>query len=245
MDREAFRAACLAVNQGARGPGGIGTLGEKTLHAALKRTLEPDTACHEINCGPYVADIWNDQGFIEIQTRQLYRLRDKLELFLTRAPVTVVYPVPAVKRIVWVGEDGSLSEPHPSSKRYQAWEILPELYGLTELIGREGLRFLILLLEVEDYRLLNGWSKDKKRGSTRLERMPVDLLGQLELHGREEFRQLVPEGLGETFTRKDFQRITRFRGMNLGKAVKVMEELGAVEQTGKQGRAFVYRRKEA
>ena len=244
MEREAFLAACRAVNAGAAGPGGIGTLGEKTLHAVLKRALEPDTACHEIHCGPYVADIWNDGGFIEIQTRQLVRLKDKLELFLTRAPVTVVYPVPAVKRIVWVGEDGSMSPPHPSSKKYRSWEILPELYGLTELIGQEGLRFLILLLEVEDYRLLNGWSKDKKRGSTRLDRMPVDLLGQLELRDREDFCRLVPEGLGETFTRKDFQRVTRFRGLNLGKAVKVLEELGAVEQTEQQGRAFVYRRKE-
>lgn len=241
MDREAFLAACRAVEQGAEGPGGIGTLGEKTLHAVLKRALEPHDSYHEINCGPYVADIWGPQGFIEVQTRQLYRLREKLELFLTLAPVTVVYPVPAVKRVIWVGEDGSMSEPHPSSKKYQAWEILPELAGLTGLIGREGLEFLILLLEVEDYRLLNGWSKDKKRGSTRLDRMPVDLLGELRLRCREDFRALVPESLPETFTMSDFRKATRFRDRKASLSVKVLTELGAVEKIGKEGRAFVYR----
>ena len=60
----------------------IGTLGEKSLHAVLKRYYEPDRSCHEIPVGNYVADIVNQDGIFEIQTRGLSNLRPKLNELL-------------------------------------------------------------------------------------------------------------------------------------------------------------------
>ena len=48
----------------------IGTYKERTLHAALKRYLEPDPACHERRYKGFIADSLHDGGVIEIQTRQ-------------------------------------------------------------------------------------------------------------------------------------------------------------------------------
>jgi hypothetical protein len=48
---------------------GIGTLGEKALHSILKYTYEPDVSRHEIKVGGFYADIVNEQGIIEIHTR--------------------------------------------------------------------------------------------------------------------------------------------------------------------------------
>ena len=61
---------------------GIGTLSEKTLHAVLKMYYEPDEDNHEVAIDGYYADIYNEHGIIEIQTRQLNKLRDKLSVFL-------------------------------------------------------------------------------------------------------------------------------------------------------------------
>ena len=47
--------------------GGVGTLGERTLHAALKYYLQPDPAFHEIKVGRWVADIQDSWGITEIQ----------------------------------------------------------------------------------------------------------------------------------------------------------------------------------
>ena len=47
----------------------------------------------------YYADIFNDSGIIEIQTRQLNKLRDKLAVFLEEYQDTVVYPCAYNKRI--------------------------------------------------------------------------------------------------------------------------------------------------
>ena len=51
----------------------------------LKAAYEPHTENHELSVGGYVADIVGQNGIIEIQTRELWRLKEKLRLFLTYA----------------------------------------------------------------------------------------------------------------------------------------------------------------
>ena len=73
--------------------GGIGTLGEKTVHSTLKQYLSGDLAYQEIKIGSYYADVCIDGHIFEIQTRQFNKLRSKLDFFLKDHPVTVVFPV--------------------------------------------------------------------------------------------------------------------------------------------------------
>ena len=42
-----------------------------------------------------------------------------------------------------------------------------ELYKIRPFLKNENLRFRFALIDMEEYRLLNGWSKDKKKGSER------------------------------------------------------------------------------
>ncbi len=242
MERDDFLLACQTVLQGERRAMGIGTLGEKTLHAVLKAALDPDTFHHEQKVGPYVADVYDGRRFIEIQTRALYRLRGKLEYFLTLGPVTVVYPVPALKWMIWLGKDGTATPRRKSPKQAGPWEILPELYGLKPLLGREGLSFCVLLLEVEEYRLKNGWDDSGKRGSTRFDRLPVDLLGQVSFAAPGDFLKLVPDILPEEFTAKEFSKAAKLSPSKAGTALNVLYGVGAVERTGKRGSAYLYRR---
>ncbi len=55
MDEMSFAAACRAVQEMGRAEQGVGTLGEKTLHAVLKRMIEPDLSLHEVKLGRYTA----------------------------------------------------------------------------------------------------------------------------------------------------------------------------------------------
>ena len=66
MDQEAFSSAC-AWAAARLGQGGIGTLGEKSLHAALKYYFEPCPENHEQPLGGFVADAVGEHGVIEIQ----------------------------------------------------------------------------------------------------------------------------------------------------------------------------------
>lgn len=90
---------------------GIGTLAEKTTHAILKNYYEPDEDKQEIPIENYVADIYTENGIIEIQTRQFNKLRGKLNAFLPLYPVTIVYPIPREKWLIWIDEEtGDLSK---------------------------------------------------------------------------------------------------------------------------------------
>lgn len=239
-DRERFAAACQAQRAAARA-GGIGTLGEKTLHACIKHYFEPDPLCHETRLGRYVADVVNASGIIEIQTRNFYALRGKLAAFLEQGPVTVVYPVAQLKWLRWVDvETGEVTERRKSPKRGRAGEVLPELYGILPLLHHPGLRVCVLLTELEEYRRLDGWSADKKRGSARYERIPTELAGEVWLRGPADYAALLPEGLAERFTAAELGWALRLRGRRAWQALQVLCRMGTVERVGQRGRAFEY-----
>lgn len=244
MDNAGFLLACQSVMAEGRDNRGIGTLGEKTLHAVLKRYFDQDAAHHEIPFGPYIADIRNDEGFIEIQTGGFNRLRGKLALFLKEAPLTVVYPVPAIKWLSWIAEDGTISPKRKSPKRATACEILPELYKIKPYLTEKELHFCVMLLEVEEYRLKNGWSEDGKRGSTRFERLPVALLGEVWLNTSAGYSALIPAPLPEPFTVKDFSKASKLSVRKSAVGVNVLTAVGALERVGKLKNAYLYCRTE-
>lgn len=241
MDRALFAEACEKVVGVARQRGGIGTLGEKTLHAVLKHYFEPCADSHEAKVGGYVADIVGERGVIEIQTRSFDRLRKKLAAFLSVTRVTVVYPIPHTKWLLWIdGETGEISSRRKSPKTGTPCDAFAELYKIKPLLGAPNLRLVLVLVDVEDYRFLNGWSKDKKKGSTRCERIPIALADEIEVDGPEGYAALIPDALTCAFTAKDFAKAARLTPRAAGAAMQVLCAVGAVKRTDKRGNAFVY-----
>lgn len=242
MDSERFAQALEAAAREAPGQNGIGTLGEKTLHAALKHYLEPFSASHEVKVGPYVADIVGEGGIVEVQTQGFHHLRGKLAAFLEVAPVTVAYPIPHTKWITWIDpETGQATPRRRSPKVGTVYDAFYELYKIKGFLQHPNLRLHLLLLEVEDFRLLNGWSRDRKRGSTRQERLPIRLVDEVELAGPQDYGKLVPQGLPEPFTTRDYARVAKLRLNRAQTALNVLHHLGRVQREGKRDRMHLYR----
>ena len=221
---------------------GIGTLGEKTLHSAIKSYLEPDESFHEVKLGKHVADICTGSHIVEIQTANFYALREKLAKFLTFSPVTVVYPVAAKKRLFWIDpETGEVTGGRTSPKRGEPWEILPELYRLSPFLFCPGLSFCILMAEIDEYRNKDGWGKHGKFNASRADRVPAAFLERLTVSGEEGYFKLVPRDLPEAFTAAEFEKASGFRGRRGWEALKVLETAKAVTREGKRGNSIVYR----
>ena len=173
MNKKLFENACNLVLNNRFERTSIGTLGEKTLHLVLKFALEPDQANHEIKVGNFYADIKNENGIIEIQTRNFNTLRKKLTLFLEENIVTIVFPVAQKKYLLWIdNENGEVTKRRKSPKNGSAYEIFFELYRIKQFLTHPNLRFKIILINLVEYRNLDGWSKDKKKGA-REKRLPV------------------------------------------------------------------------
>lgn len=220
---------------------GIGTLSEKTVHAILKNYYEPDEDRQEIPIENYVADIYCNDEIIEIQTRQFDKLRGKLSAFLPLYPVTIVYPIPREKWLIWIDEEsGELSNKRKSPAKGTPYTAFKELYRIKMFLKNPNLRLKLVLLDMEEYRLLNGWSKDKKKGSTRYDRIPTNLVEEVDITCPQDYIQFVPYDLEEPFTTKDFAKTVHITVTTAQTVLNILHYVGCVERIGKKGNAYLY-----
>jgi len=235
---EAALEYCLSADSSRAG---IGTYKEKTLHAVLKRYIEPNDAFQEVAVGSFVADICNENGIIEIQTRDFNNLRKKLDFFLKEHIVTIVFPVPATKWLQWVDpETGETTKQRKSPKTGNPCQAFHELYKIKPYLTHPNLRLRLMLLDMREYRYLNGWSRDKKKGSTRCERIPVALKDELQIDSPAEYRKLIPDTLQGGFTSADFAKAAGLSRHAASTALNVLNFVGAVERAGKKGKSYLY-----
>ena len=242
----AFLAALEKATDSERARNGIGMQSEKTLHLFLKNYLQPDEACHEIKVGRFVADIMKDGRITEIQTRSFNAMRKKLEYFLESGyDVTVVHPLAAVKKLCWINpKTGDVGKTRKSPKKMSIHDAFYELYKIKSFLLRENLHFRFVLLELTEYRNLDGWSYDGKRGSTRFDRIPADIIGEINIVSASDYKKHLPEGMSEEFTSKDYARCA---GVNLRRAqtaLNVLKYVGAVTEVGKNKNSIIYKRNE-
>lgn len=255
IDEELFNKAIKENVSREKGADGIGTLSEKTVHAVLKYYYVPDKSCHEIKVikeEDFVADACIDGEIYEIQSKSFYTMKEKLKLFLKNHDVTIVYPVAITKYLKYVDiETGEIKGGRKSSKRGSVYDILTELYGIKELLNNKRLHFIISFIEMEEYKLLDGWSKDKKRGATKTDRIPTKIIGEIRINRKKDFLNFLPGyengkrlkdcSLPKEFTTRDIEKLT---GFNIGYAQYLLNILGSIdliENIGKSGRLKLYK----
>jgi hypothetical protein len=240
MDRTSFQLAVEKILSREQENHSIGTLGEKTLHAVIKNYVEPDEDFHEVRLDGYVADVYRDGCVYEIQTANFNKMREKLCAFLPLYKVTIVYPVPATKWLRWIDvETGEVTERRKSPKKGTPQAVFKELYKIKPFLKNPNLSIRILLIDVEETRLLDGWSYDRKKGSHRDNRIPTDLVEDLLLEQVEDYRMLVPPEL-ERFDSKEYAKATKLTVNRARTALNVLYDMGIVERVDKAGNRYLY-----
>src|SRR5580765_8311378 len=84
----------------------IGTLAERSLHAALKKWYSRAGDETEVPLEGFHIDLVRGDLLIEIQTRNFYALRRKLPKLLENHRLRLVHPIAAEKWLVRVAADG-------------------------------------------------------------------------------------------------------------------------------------------
>ena len=243
---------------------GIGRLGEKQMHAAIKRFICPDVACHEVlidgSCGcieksanadnnsekstkkrRFVADILVGGTVIEIQTGSFAPLVNKIRWILenTSYNIILIHPVAASK---WVniidGKSGEISKRYKSPKREGLDSIAGDLYFIREFISSSRFSLVLLMMEAEQYKKELGSGKRKRY--EKYELIPVNLLSAQVFKGTDSYRCFIPDGLDERFTVKQFSSLSKIRGRDAYSAVHTLCDLGLMCEDGKIGRASAY-----
>ncbi len=235
-----FAAALHAANRDL-GCKGIGTLRERTLHLTLKYFFAPDSSTHEQTVGGFVADAVTEDGVIEVQTRSFFRLKEKLRAFLEVCPVTVVHPIAAPRWVIWVDENGEVQSRRRSPKKESVYTVLSEIYALREFIGHPNLRFALCRVEVEQYRCMNGYGKQKKVRGEHIDRVPIAIHEVRTLEGPADYLALLPDALPEAFTAAEIAAGCCCGETEARMLLNLLERLGMTEKTGKREKRNLWR----
>lgn len=227
---------------------GVGTLSEKYLHIFLKNYFEADKSCHEVKIGRFTADICHDNQIIEVQTRNLGALREKLEYYLLEGfEVTVVHPIPRVRQIFHVDKDtGETVKKRKYPHIGTFFDGIPELYKIKYFLDWERFNVRLLLVDVEEYRQIKGGGVTKsgrrrRPRSERLERIPVEICDSLLLDNPFDYLAFVPSGLPSEFTSTVFAKTAKIPIDYARMTLNILNYLGTVEHIANDGKKYIYR----
>lgn len=247
MDKEAFEQAKLNVLLNKHDPHGFGTLQEKTVHAVMKLYYEPNMDYHEVPIEGYIADIYTGDLIIEIQNGNFNRLRDKLKTFLPSYKVRVVFPIPHNKWVIYMDEEsGELSKKRKSPITGSIYSAFPELYKIKDYLTHPNLSFAFPLVDMDEYRLLpskgggRGRGRNKSKRGSRYDRMPLDLYDEIIFERREDFVQVIPYELNETFTVKEFATAAHIHRDLAQVTLHILYHMNLVTRPGKRSREYLY-----
>lgn len=241
---------------------GIGTLGEKQMHAAIKRFICPDEQYHEIpldsgeHAGEigedgkkikkrrFVADILKDKTVYEIQTGALPPLTEKIKWILENTDyyVTLIHPIAETKWVNVLNSKNDIEKRYRSPLRGKLYDIAPELYAIKDFVDSPRFSLVLLFMEAEQYikaATKKGRSRQKYK---KYELIPVNLLRAHIFSSLEDYKIFVPEKLDGVFTVKEFSSLSKIRGRDAYIAVYSLCDLGLFEECGKIGRAKAFRK---
>ncbi len=261
---EVLSEACKMPVEGEDEYDGIGTLGEKQMHAAIKRFICPDESRHEILIDGselcinrddggndnkrkkrrFVADVLDGNTIYEIQTGPFSPLREKINWILenTRYNIVVIHPIAETKWINYINaKTGDVEKRQRSPQKGKFTDIAGELYFFRDFLQNPRFSLVLLMMEAEQYK--KNTVKDARRRPRyrKYELIPVSLLSAYVFKNARDYRIFLPEELPDPFTVKDYSAATKIRGMEAYSIVKTLVQLELIEEAGKLGRAAAYR----
>jgi hypothetical protein len=219
----------------------IGTLNEKPLHEALKRWYARPGDRFEIEVDGSIIDIVRDDLLIEIQTRGFGALKRKLEKLVRQHSVRLVYPIPDMKWIVRLAEDGtSAISRRKSPKRGIYANIFNELISLPTLILNPNFEIELLLIQEEEVRHYDSERGFRRHGWVTDEHRLLKVLDKRLITTPSDLACFIPSGLVGTFSTSDLAAAGAIKLRLAQKMVYCLRLLGCLKMVGKRGNSILY-----
>jgi hypothetical protein len=219
----------------------IGTLNEGALHAQLKNWYQrPDDRIERVVDG-FVVDLVRGDLLVEIQTGSFAPLRRKLELLTRQHRVRLVAPVPLVRRIIRLSDEGELLSARRSPRRGRAEDIFNRLVSIPSLLCRSHFELELLLTQQDEFRVYHGRAF-RRHGWVVAGRRLVSVEQCIRISSPDDAARLLPPNLPELFDTAQLAEAAAIERRLAQQMTYCLRALGVLQTAGKRGNAIVHRR---
>lgn len=80
-----------------------------------------------------------------------------------------------------------------------------------------------------------------KKGSSRCDRIPIDVIDEIYFHCPEDYSSFIPSNLPEEFTSADFAKCANIKRNIAQLALNILTYLNVTKKTNAKGRTFYYK----
>jgi hypothetical protein len=219
----------------------IGTLNEGALHAQLKHWYQrPDDRTERVIDG-FVVDLVRGDLLVEIQTGSFAPLRRKLELLTRQHPVRLVAPLPLVRRIIRLSDEGERLSARRSPRRGRPEDIFNRLVSIPSLLCRSHFELELLLTQQDEFRVYHGRAF-RRHGWVVAGRRLVSVEQCIRISSPDDAARLLPPNLPELFDTAQLAEAAAIERRLAQQMTYCLRALGVLQTAGKRGNAIVHRR---
>lgn len=219
----------------------IGTLSEKSLHAALKQTVAQPGDQLEVKLDGYVIDIVRDDLLIEIQTGSFSNIKRKLTRLLDRHKILLIYPIAQEK---WIVRETAVGQPisrRKSPKKGQPLDIFRELVRIPHLLSHPNLSLGIWLVQQEEAWRDDGQGSWRRKGWSKADSQLLAVVDSAIYPDIPSLLTLLPGNLAQPFTNQQLARQAKIRTNLAQKITYTLRHCEGLTAVGKKGNAILYK----
>ena len=214
---------------------------ETTLHAELKEIFRQEGGQTEIWVDGYLIDVVKPDLLIEIQTRNLGALKEKLADLLDNYPIRLVHPIAKEKFIVLKSVDGNVIWRRRSPKKGKIEDLFNELIYIAKWVKHANFSFEVLLTSEEEQRIQDGHGSWRRKGVSIQDRRLNKIIERHLFSGIPDYRLLLPSNLLDPFTNRQLANLLSIPYRLASKMTYTLLQIGVLEIDGKIGRSYSFK----
>lgn len=221
---------------------GIGLYAEHGLHSALKLAYAGQPGARlEVPVAGKIVDVVLPDELVEIQTRNIGSITEKILHLACTGPVRVVHPIVIDTIIERLDPtDGSLASSRRAKTRRDFYSLFDELVHAPLLVGSPNVRFDVVLVRVRELRVRDGSGSWRRRGDRVLSRDLLEIVSTTRLDCRSDWLALIPGSLAEPY---DSLKLGEALGIAAPRAHKLLyafARAGLLVPSGMAGKRKLY-----
>ena len=203
---------------------GIGLYAERGLHAALKAAYGARAGARvEAAVAGRVVDVVLPDELVEVQTRNIGAIAEKILHLACVMPVRIVHPIVVETLVERLDpEDGSLVS--------------------SIVIASPNVRFDVVLVRVRELRVRDGSGSWRRRGDRVLSRDLLEVVSTTSLDCRADWLALIPAALAEPYDSGMLGEALGIPAMRARKLLYAFARAGLLVPAGKAGKRKLYGR---